>query len=79
MCIRDSLDDDGDILYYGNEYMDYTELIAQRAAISLWTQLRGDNEAYVLLERKFNDNLKTFARANPRRRIQGTFNTYLKR
>lgn len=76
---KSKLDTATDILGFSGEYDDYDDLVAQRAAINLWMQLRGDKEAYILLKQDFSDSLKSFARRNPRKRIQGTFRHSLKR
>lgn len=68
-----------DILYWSGEYEDFTDLVAQRAAINLWPQLRGDKEQYVLLKQDFRDNLKTFARRWPRKRLQSQRRHQLRR
>lgn len=68
-----------DILLFSGDYDDFTDLIAQRAAINLWPQLRGDKEQYILLKQDFNDNLKTFGRRWPRKRVQGVFRHSLRR
>lgn len=76
---KTELNQPDDILYYSDDYDEYTDLIAQRAALTLWPQLRGDKEQYMLQKREFNENVKTFARAWPRRRVQGSFRHQLRR
>lgn len=76
---KDPLDAPDDILYYSGDYDEYTTLVAQRAAIYLWPQLRGDKEAYMLLKREHREELKVFARAYPRKRRQGQFRHSLRR
>lgn len=73
------LDSGDDILNFSEDYDDYADLVAQRAAINMWPQLRGDKEQYILLKQDFNDNLKTFARRWPRKRVQGVFRHSLRR
>jgi len=68
-----------DILYYSGDYDEYTDLIAQQAGIILWPQLRGDKEQYTILKQDFKENLKSFARAWPRKRMMGQFRHSLKR
>lgn len=68
-----------DILLFSGDYDDFADLVAQRAAINLYPQLRGDKEAFILFKQDFNDNLKTFGRRWPRKRNQGTFRHSLKR
>ena len=76
---KTTLDTATDILYYSDDYDDFTDLIAQRAAINLWPQLLGDKEAYQLLKNDYKTNLKSFARRWPRKRVQGSFRTSLRR
>jgi len=76
---KTTLDTSTDILYYSDDYDDFTDLIAQRAAINLWPQLMGDKEAYQLLKNDYKTNLKSFARRWPRKRVQGSFRTSLRR
>lgn len=59
-----------DILSISDHGEDLVDVIAQRAAITLWPQLRGDLEAYTLLARDFKENMKSFARRWPRKRVQ---------
>lgn len=68
-----------DILLFSNDYDDFAELVAERAAINLWTQLRGDKEAYMMMQSSFKNNASTFTRRYPRKRIQGTFRHLLRR
>lgn len=76
---KSELSVDTDILYYSGDYDEYTDLIAQRAALVLWPQLRGDKEAMLILKQEFNTNLKSFARAFPRKRVQGQYRHNLRR
>lgn len=76
---KDELTLPDDILIFSGDYDDFTDLIAQRAAINLWPQLRGDKEQYILLKQDFQDNLKTFGRRWPRKRVQGTYRHSLRR
>jgi len=76
---KTTLDTSTDILYYSDDYDDFTDLIAQRAAINLWPQLMGDKEAYQLLKNDYKTNLKSFARRWPRKRVMGSFRTSLRR
>lgn len=62
------LDDPADIVAIGNYFPDYISLIAERAAIQMWNQLKGDKDAYSLLVTKFNDDMKTWGRVYPRKR-----------
>lgn len=68
-----------DILLFSEDYDEFADLVAQRAAINIWPQLRGDKEQYMMLKQDFNDNLKTFGRKWPRKRIQGTYRHSLRR
>lgn len=76
---KDTLDAPDDILYFSGDYDEYTTLIAQRAAIYLWPQLRGSIEHYQLLRQEHRSELKVFARAYPRKRKQGQFRHTLRR
>lgn len=76
---KTTLDTATDVLYYSGDYDDFTDLIAQRAAINLWPQLLGDKEAYQLLKNDYKTNLKSFARRWPRKRVQGSYRTSLRR
>jgi len=68
-----------DLLSFSDEYDDYADLVAQRAAINLWTQLRGDSNEYINLVRDFRTNMRSFTKRNPRRRLQGVFRYKLRR
>jgi hypothetical protein len=68
-----------DILAFSDLYDDYADLVAQRAAINLWAQLRGDNNEYVNLVRDFRLNMRSFTKRYPRRRVQGVFRHKLRR
>lgn len=76
---KTELDTPTDLAIFSDDYDDFADLVAQRAAINLYPQLRGDKEAMILLKQDFNDNLKSFGRRWPRKRIQGTFRHSLKR
>ena len=76
---KTTLDTATDILYFADDYDDFADLIAQRAAINLWPQLLGDKEQYQLLKNDYKTNLKSFARRWPRKRVQGSFRTSLRR
>ena len=69
----------GDIALFSGDYDDYIDLVAQRSALNLWPQLRGDKEQYILMKQDFAENLKGFARRWPRKRKQGVFRHRLKR
>jgi hypothetical protein len=58
---------------------DILEVIAQKAAIILWPQVRGDKEQLMIQKNELRDNMKSFTKRWPRRRVQGTFKTYLRR
>lgn len=68
-----------DLFNFTDDYDDYADLIAQRAAINLWPQLRGDKDQFMLLKQEFNENLRTFSRRWPRKRLQGHFRHQLRR
>lgn len=69
-----------DLLSIGADYPDFIGLIAGRAGIELWPQLKGDKTAYALVLAKFNDDMKTWGRVFPRKRTQiSTFGTKLRR
>lgn len=76
---KTELNSEDDILYYSGDYDEYTTLIAQRAAIYLWPQLRGDKEAFLLLKGEHKEEIKSFVKAYPRKRRQGQFRHTLKR
>lgn len=68
-----------DIPSWSGVHDDISEVVSQRAAVVLWPQLRGDKEAYMLLVQDLKENMKTFARRWPRKRLQGQTKTYLRR
>lgn len=68
-----------DTLAFSDEYDDYADLVAQRAAINLWSQLRGDSNEYINLVRDFRLNMRSFTKRHPRRRLQGVFRHKLQR
>lgn len=68
-----------DIPWYSGNYDDYTDLIAQQAALMAWPQLRGDKEQYMLLRADFKENLMTYTKSFPRKRVQGQFRHRLAR
>lgn len=74
-----TLSDPDDVLWYSADYDEYTDVIAQQAALILWPHVRGDKEQFMILKQEFRENLKSFARANPRKRVQGQFKHSLKR
>lgn len=76
---KSELTEPDDILLFSGDYDEFADLVAQRAAINLWPQLQGDKEQYILLKQDFMDNLKTFGRKWPRKRVQGTFKHTLRR
>lgn len=76
---KTTLDNPTDILWYSDDYDDFTDLIAQRAAINLWPHLKGDKEQFMLLKNDYKENLKSFARRYPRKRVAGSFSHYLRR
>lgn len=76
---KDTLDAPSDILSFSDEYDDLSDVIAQRAAINLYPQLRGDKDQYLLLKQDFNENMKSFGKRWPRKRIQNVYQHKLKR
>lgn len=62
------LDKIDDIVAIGNYFPDYIGLIAERAAIQMWNQVKGDKDAYGLLVTKFNVDMKVWGRVYPRKR-----------
>ena len=64
------LDTLADIATFGSSYPDLIDPIAQRSAINLWPQLRGDKDAYALLKADLNENMKGFSKRLPRKRTQ---------
>lgn len=76
---KKDLDNPTDILSFSDMYDDYADIIAQRAAITLWTQIRGDIEAFMVLRQDFRENMLSFTKQYPRRRVQGSFKHKLKR
>ena len=76
---KTELDAPDDILYYSGDYDEYTVLVSQRAALSLWPQLRGDKEQYMLLRSEHRDEVKSFTKSYPRKRRQGQSRHSLKR
>jgi hypothetical protein len=74
------LDTVSDIVAIGDYFPDYIGLIAERAAIQMWNQLKGDKTAYSMLVSKFNDDMKTWGRVYPRKRSMiNTYSTKLRR
>lgn len=68
-----------DIASFSGMNDDLLEAIAQRAAINLWPQLKGDKDFFMLLQQDFQMNIKSFARRFPRKRVQGQYKHYLRR
>ena len=73
------LDTGTDKLLFSDTYDDYTDIVAQRAAVSLWPQIRGDMEMFIALRQDFQRNMKGFTKTFPRRRLQGSFKHSLRR
>jgi hypothetical protein len=59
-----------DILSISGHGEDLIDVIAQRAAISLWPQQQGDQNALMELKRDFRENMKGYAKRWPRKRTQ---------
>lgn len=68
-----------DEFLFTNTDEDVLEVIAQRAAVILYPQLRGDKESLMLLKQELQSNMKSFTKRWPRRRVQGTYKHYLRR
>lgn len=69
-----------DLLAFGNFVEDYMTVVAQKAALILWPQLKGSWEGYNALKADFNENMKTWSRTYPRKRTQiGAMRHRLKR
>lgn len=70
---KTTLTDVTDILSISGQYEDLAEPIAQRAAVLLWPQLKGDKEQYLILKNELKENMKSFARRWPRKRTQNNY------
>lgn len=68
-----------DIVGIGNMYNDFIDIIARKAALILFPQLRGDKEYYSVFVTDFNDMLRTLSRTFPRKRLQGSSQHYIQR
>lgn len=74
------LTDPSDIVAIGAYFPDYRTLIAERAALRLWSQLKGDRGAYQDLMTRFTTDMKAWGRVYPRKRTQiNSFSTKLRR
>jgi len=63
-----------DIVKIGDFFYDYVDLIARKAALNLYPQLRGDKEWYSTYVADLNDAMKTMSRIFPKKRTM--INTY---
>lgn len=62
------LDTVTDKLSIGEMFQDYRGIIAKKAAIILWPQLRGDAQTLIIKKQEFEEEMKTLARSFPRKR-----------
>lgn len=68
-----------DIASFGITSPDMLDLVARKAALTLMPSLRGDKEFYSAYVADLNDWIKTWTRAYPRKRLQGSQRHYLRR
>lgn len=62
------LDTASDKVTIGEFFYDYIDVIARRAALNIYPQLRGDKEWYTTYVADLNDCIKTLGRSYPRKR-----------
>ena len=67
------LDEPSDICYFGNFAPDLVEIVALRATLKLFPQLRGDQNFYAMYKAEMDDALKTWGRIYPHQRATGIF------
>lgn len=74
------LTEDSDIILLGEVGEDLIDLVARKAALNVYPQLRGDKEFYNVYTSDLKDAVKMYGRIYPRKRTQvATFRTALRR
>lgn len=67
------LSTDSDKLLVGEQFPDFAELIAKKAAMNLYPTIRGDVNMYSIMRTEFEDEMKNYGRIFPRRRGQVSY------
>lgn len=74
------LDTVTDKIGIGEMFQDYRGIIAKKAAIILWPQLRGDANTLIIKKQEFDEEMKTLSRSFPRKRsMTGSYSHKLMR
>lgn len=68
-----------DIVAFGEFFPDYLDLVARRAAMNCYPNLKGDKEFYQVYQSDLNDWIKTICRSHPRKRVIGSYTHKLRR
>lgn len=68
---KTTLDTTTDLVGIGSMYDDFIDIIARKAALNLYPQLKGDKDFYTVFVSEFNDTMRTLSRTFPRKRLQG--------